>query len=392
MSEIINVTILNSYIHNIFLAEEMLHNVQVCGEVSQYKVSGPHAYFTIKDENSQLSCNCFFVSKTYQPKVGESVLLTGSVDYYVKGGKLNFNVTTIKPIGNGYLAMMFEQLKKKLAEKGYFDASHKKPIPKFCKRVCVITSASGAVIRDIVTTARGRNNYVDIVVKDVKVQGDSCSREVIAALKEVDKMGFDAIVIARGGGSIEDLNGFNSEELVYAIYDAKTPIISAVGHETDFTLCDFVADMRCPTPTAAGQVIAFEQEAMLEYLSSIQSSLFGKLNIMLSTCSSKYLLLEQRMRTSFGDKINKNTVKLDNLKQNIDRLYKENIYQKNMEFSKILALLDKNNPVHYLQKGLWAVSVGEKVLDNIDNVNVGDMLELKSHQGVISTKVVGVEK
>ncbi len=392
MSEIINVTVLNSYIHNIFLAEEMLHNVQVCGEVSQYKVSGQHAYFTIKDENSQLSCNCFFVSKTYQPKVGESVLLTGSVDYYVKGGKLNFNVTTIKPIGNGYLAMLFEQLKKKLTEKGYFDQAHKKPIPRFCKRVCVITSASGAVIRDIVTTARARNNYVDIVVKDVKVQGESCSREVIAAIKEVDKMGFDAIVIARGGGSIEDLNGFNNEELVYTIFDAVTPIISAVGHETDFTLCDFVADMRCPTPTAAGQVIAFEQDAMMEYLSGVQSSLMNKLNIMLSSSSSKYLLLEQRMRTAFGDKISKNAVKVDNIRQNLDRLYKENIYQKNLQLAKILGLLDKNNPVHYLQKGLWAVNMQDKIVDNIDQVNVGDELQLKSHQGVIITKVTGVEK
>lgn len=392
MSEIINVTVLNSYIHNIFLAEEMLHNIQVCGEVSQYKVSGPHAYFTIKDEKSQLNCNCFFVSKTYQPKVGESVLLTGSVDYYVKGGKLNFNVTTIKPLGNGYLALLFEQLKKKLTEQGYFDQSHKKPIPKFCKRVCVITSSTGAVIRDIVSTASARNNYVDIVIKDVKVQGDSCSKEVINAIKEVDDMGFDAIVIARGGGSIEDLNGFNSEELVYAIYYANTPIISAVGHETDFTLCDFVADWRCPTPTAAGQLIAFDQSALEEYLSGVQSTLFGKLNLLFSNSHNKFSLTMQKMNNLYVDKINKKTLEITNIGQNMDRLFKEIIYQKNLELSKSMALLDKNNPVHFLQKGLWSVNKNQTIVDNIDDVEIGDELILKSYTGVITTKVTGVKK
>jgi len=261
----ITVTQLNNVIKRIFIAEEMLHNIVIVGEISGFKTSGDHAYFALKDENCAIQCNCFYYKKTYIPKEGEQILAKGTVDYYNKIGKLNFNISDIQPYGAGALAQMLEKLKLDLLKKGYFDESHKKPIPKFPKRVCVITSKTGAVIRDIIRTVREVNNKIDIVVRDVKVQGIGAEDDIVQAIREVDPMGFDSIIIARGGGSLEDLMPFNSEKIVYAIYDAITPIISSVGHETDTTLCDLAADIRVPTPTAAGELVAYNVDEYSNY-------------------------------------------------------------------------------------------------------------------------------
>ena len=263
----LSVSIVNMYIHNVFVAEEMLHDIDVVGEVSGISVVRGHAYFTLKDKDAQIACNSFNCAKTYVPKNGELVIVRGSVSYYEKNGRLSLNADKIVPYGAGLIAMQLEQLKKKLSEEGIFDESHKKLIPKYCKNVCVLTSTTGAVIRDIITTVRRYNNVIDINVYGVQVQGESSAESVRKALEITDKLGFDVIIIARGGGSAEDLMPFNDEKLVWSIYAAETPIISAVGHETDFTLCDFVADARAATPTAAAELIAFDVSEIKKNLS-----------------------------------------------------------------------------------------------------------------------------
>lgn len=240
--------------------------LEVFGEISGYKFSGPHAYFTLKDKNSQLSCVCFYAQKTYVPKDGESVIVRGSLDYYVKGGRLSLQASSITPVGQGMLFLEFERLKAKLQAEGLFDEAHKKPIPQFAKNVLVVTSKTGAVIRDIVTTVRRKNPVIDIVVKDVRVQGEGAGKEIAKVLERVDNLGYDVIVIARGGGSLEDLAPFYDETLVRAVYKMKTPVVSAVGHETDFSLCDFVADKRAATPTAAGELVAYDYYALADEL------------------------------------------------------------------------------------------------------------------------------
>lgn len=240
--------------------------LEVFGEISGYKFSGAHAYFTLKDKNSQLSCVCFYAQKTYVPKDGESVIVRGSLDYYVKGGRLSLQASSITPVGQGMLFLEFERLKAKLQAEGLFDESHKKPIPQFAKNVLVVTSKTGAVIRDIVTTVRRKNPVIDIVVKDVRVQGEGAGKEIAKVLERVDNLGYDIIVIARGGGSLEDLAPFYDETLVRAVYKMKTPVVSAVGHETDFSLCDFVADKRAATPTAAGELVAYDYYALADEL------------------------------------------------------------------------------------------------------------------------------
>ena len=217
----------------------VFQGLEVFGEVSGFKYSGANAYFTLKDKFSQLSCVCFSARRTYNPKDGESVIVRGSISYWTKGGRLSLQATSIEPVGQGMLALEFERLKQKLADEGLFDESHKKPIPAYPKTVLALTSKTGAVIRDIVTTVRRKNPVIDIVVRDVRVQGEGAAHEIASVLKRVDTLNYDVIIIARGGGSLEDLAPFYDEELVRVIYGMKTPVISAVGHETDFSLCDF---------------------------------------------------------------------------------------------------------------------------------------------------------
>ena len=226
--QLVTVTEFCTVIKRIFQAEEMLKNIAIVGEISGFRASGAHSYFSLKDSGAILPCSCFNYKKTYVPKEGEKVIVIGSPDYYVQGGRFSFIVSQIEPQGIGLLYQKIEELKKKLADEGIFDAAHKKPIPKFPKNVIVVTSKSGAVIRDICRTIRKYNDNIDIVVKDVKVQGEFAAREITSALYAVDKLGYDCCILARGGGSLEDLMPFYDEKVVRAVYDMKTPIISAI--------------------------------------------------------------------------------------------------------------------------------------------------------------------
>ncbi|MGN0789710.1 MAG: exodeoxyribonuclease VII large subunit [Christensenellales bacterium] len=390
MSDVLSVTLLNGYIHQIFVAEDMLHGVSVAGEISQFQVRGVHAYFTLKDENSQLSCTCFNYAQTYVPKVGESVIVKGDVDYYAKGGRLSFNVKTIQPLGNGYLALLFEQLKKKLAAGGYFDDAHKKPIPRYPHRVCVITSAQGAVIKDIITTTRQHNDYLDIVIRDVRVQGENCACDVIAAIKEVDPMGYDVIVIARGGGSIEDLQGFNDERLVYTVYDATTPIISAVGHETDFTLCDFVADVRCATPTAAANLIAFDAQTVLNELSTAKSLLMRKLEGKVEGYKSRQKLLCMSLDNAIRARIDKGYLLCGNYSKRLDEAATARLHQAQLTMHELLAKFKSLDPISIVQKGLWSVSCEGEPVTDISQIKINQRLSIRSVKGKITATVTEV--
>lgn len=380
IQNILNVTVLNGYIHNVFVAEEMLHNIDVCGEISGYKVSGQHSYFTLKDQNSQISCCCFNYRKTYQPlKDGESVIVHGDVDYYAKGGKLNFNVGKITPIGDGLLALQFEQLKAKLSQLGYFDESRKKPIPTYPKRVCVVTSATGAVIKDIITTVRRVNDIVDIAICDVRVQGKDSAKSIINAIQKVDKLGFDIIIIARGGGSFEDLMPFNDEQLVYAIADANTPIISAVGHETDFTLCDFVSDLRVATPTAAAEIIAYDKYDLSEWINNIAGKLKNNLSNMIDKKKMLLDLSYRKIIQRFEQDSSKNRHNLELFRTKLDYNINNHFNIAVTKLNRCITKLDAFNPAKLFNKGYFAIS-------NMQNQSVKKITDLSVNQNV---KIVG---
>ncbi len=389
---IIKVSELNNVIKRIFYAEEMLHNITIVGEVSGFKISGQHAYFALKDEESAISCNDFNYQKTYIPKEGEQILVTGTVDYYTKIGKLNFNITKIQPYGAGALAAMLEKLKKDLMEKGYFDQAHKLPIPKFPNRVCVITSKTGAVIRDIITTIRKVNNIIDIVVKDVKVQGIDADIDIVNAIKQVDDLGFDVLIIARGGGSLEDLMPFNSEKLVYAIYNAKTPIISSVGHETDTTLCDLAADIRVPTPTAAGELVEYNVEEYKEYIKDLGLRLSNQLSATLDHAITKLELQKQRIIGAFNGVYSKNTNKLEVYSAKMLLLANNILENKAHQFGNLSVRLDAINPSKIFSRSYAYIKKDGQNVTNIDELKVKDKIEITTTGGKAKAEIIEVNK
>lgn len=255
----ISVTQLNGYIKNIFDNEELLHNIPVVGEVFGVSFTRNVVYFSLKDENSTLPCVCFYPAYADKIKEGELVTITGSPNFYTKAGKLNFNVIRVETVGIGKLFEEFLKLKEKLEKEGLFDQLHKKPLPKEIKRIGVITSREGAVIQDIKNVAWRRDPSVDIVLYNTKVQGNGADREIAMAIEKMSNYkDIDVIVVARGGGSMEDLSAYNSEIIARATYNCIKPIVSAVGHETDFTIIDYVSDLRAPTPSAAAELLTVD--------------------------------------------------------------------------------------------------------------------------------------
>lgn len=258
MIEAITVSQLNGYIRNIFEAEELLHNIPVVGEVFGVSTARNITYFQLKDESAVISCVCFYPALAPLIQEGKQIVATGSANFYVKGGKLSFNVTKVEEAGQGKLYEEFLRLKQKLELEGLFDQAHKKPLPESIKRIGVITSKDGAVIQDIKNVSWRRNPSVDIVLYPVKVQGKNAEDEIAHAINALSEYpNIDVIVVARGGGSLEDLWAYNTEIVARATYNCVKPIVSAVGHETDFTIIDFVSDLRAPTPSAAAELLTF---------------------------------------------------------------------------------------------------------------------------------------
>lgn len=390
-NNIISVTALNTVINMIFKAEEHLHDIQVAGEVSGFKVFKGHGYFTLKDEKCQISCTCFNCAKTYQPKDGESVIVKGSVDYYAAGGRLNFNVDSIQAVGKGLLAIKLEMLKNRLRQEGYFDEAHKKPIPQYPSNICVITSFNGAVIKDIKRTVRRKNDLINIFIKDVKVQGKDAHIEIVDALEKVDAMGFDVIIIARGGGSFEDLLPFNEELLVKAIYACKTPVISAVGHESDVTLCDEAADYRAATPTAAAECVAYDVIQLKEYVeyckTRVKTLVLNKLKSDETELRNKMSLLISGVKLTYQS----NRHRLDNalgaLKNSMNNIYVTNSHR----LESVITKLEAANPLNMLKKGFWHVSKDGKTLLSVKGLKEGTEIDLRANDGKLKARITEVK-
>ncbi len=388
----VTVTEFCTVIKRIFSAEEMLHNIAIIGEISGYSQRGAHAYFKLKDEGSALDCSCFNYKKTYIPKEGEKVILVGSPDFYVPYGKFSFVVNSIEPQGVGLLFQRIEELKKKLTAEGIFDVAHKIPIPKYCKNIIVVTSKEGAVIRDICRTVRKYNDTIDIVVKDVKVQGEYAARDIVRALVAVDKLGYDCCILARGGGSLEDLMPFYDEQVVHAVYNMNTPIISAIGHETDFSLCDFAADLRCATPTAAAEQIAYDCEEIRKNITdNLNRIKNGTLNLL-----SAYFNKTKYLATSVGGGMDKlyrddmNRLRLADTRMlsAVSALQQKNEYA----VDKAITTLDKFNPTRILKSGYFRVYSDNLPITSVESVKIGDDITVKGADGEIAASVTAVKK
>lgn len=389
--QILNVSVVNMHIQQIFDAEEMLHGICVCGEVSGYKNVKGHAYFTLKDAQGQIACICYNAARTYMPKEGELVLVTARVDYYPKLGKLSLYCDAIEPYGAGLMAARLEKLRLQLEAEGLFADAHKIPIPKFCKRIGVVTSASGAVIHDIVTTIRRVNHNIDIVLYDVRVQGERCAEDVARGLRVMDARGYDAILVARGGGSAEELMPYNDEVVVRQIYACNTPILSAVGHESDVTLCDMVADMRCATPTAAAQAIAYPTDDIREFATDCMRRAESVCKRAIQRASEQNIGYGRMINRLFENYYSNLTSKLNQYITKINCLGEKQCSVRETELRLLSAKLDACNPIRILQRGYWRMQSNGKTQVGIEGLRVGAEVTMIGHSGKAKAKIMEIE-
>ena len=394
--KILTVSQLNFYVKSVLDSDPRLNYVFLCGEISNltdHYRSG-HIYLSLKDNKSVIRAVMFAGNARnlkFKPMEGMKVICRGRVTLYEATGQYQYYIEDMQPDGIGALYQAYEQLKEKLQSKGLFDQRHKKPIPYCPKTIGVITSPTGAAVQDIKNILTRRFPSVNIILCPVLVQGDNAAPQLIDAVNKLNEYDLcDTIIIGRGGGSIEDLWAFNDENLAYAIYNSHIPVISAVGHETDFTICDFVSDLRAPTPSAGAELAVPDRNEILQnldaqrqYLSSLMDKKLIENNNVVSEMTTKLLSL------SPDDKIAKLYNDLDFLSQKYEN-NSNRIFQNTANKIELLATkLESLNPVSTLKRGYSVVTNNDKTVTSVKDVKNGDTLAINVTDGKIISKVIG---
>ncbi len=393
---ILSVTQLNSYVKSIIEQDINLNNVFVVGEISNYvdHYRSGHLYMSIKDNQSVISAVMFAGNASrlkFKPENGMSVIIRGRVSLYERDGKYQLYIDDMQPDGIGALAIAFEQLKNKLSKAGLFDNVHKKSIPKFPTKIGVISSPTGASVQDVLNVLERRYPVADIVFAGVQVQGEGAAASVCSALKAMNKTDVDVIIIARGGGSAEDLWQFNDENLAYEIYNSTIPIISGVGHETDFTICDFVADLRAPTPSAAAELAVPDIKEQKYYISSLKNSLENYFNLYINDLSNDLNKLVKSQVLQKPEKIVENCeLYLDSLNRQIDVNFKEIITNYSSLFTILCSKLDSLSPLKVLSRGYSIVKKDNDIITDVTQIQNGDMVEIQFEKGIAKAEIIEV--
>ena len=416
----ITVSVLNKYLKNKFDTDPNIQRVSLRGEISNYKGhTRGHLYFTLKDETSRISAVMFqsYASKlTFNPVDGMKVLVTGRVSIYEATGAYQIYIESMEEDGLGNLYLKFEELKKKLAAEGLFNPELKKPIPKFPNKIGIITAPTGAAIRDILSTIKRRFPACNTILFPSLVQGELAAPNIVSQIELADTYDLDLLIVGRGGGSIEDLWAFNEEIVARAIYKAKTPIISAVGHEIDFTIADFVADLRAPTPTGAAEMAVPNMEDVSSILKQLNLRLNKHINNTLSiyrekleTLKNNYVLtsplapievkeeklsiLITNLENYIKHKLELLTNKFNNLKNNNILLNPENmLFSHQQRFGLAFNKLELLNPLSILDKGYSVVTKNNVVIKSYKDLKVDDIINIKLKNGNINACVKEVNK
>lgn len=396
MAGVYSVGQINSYIKNMFRQDFVLSRISVKGEISncKYHTSG-HVYFTIKDESGTLSAIMFAsqaAKLTFRLENGMQVIVTGRIDVYERDGRYQLYASGIKQDGLGDLYIRFEQLKREYEQMGYFANEYKRHIPLFSKKIGIVTASTGAAIHDIMNIAYRRNPYVSLILYPALVQGDNAKYSIVKGIETLDKMGLDVIIAGRGGGSIEDLWAFNEPMVVEAVFDAQTPIISAVGHETDFTITDFVADLRAPTPSAAAELavadISLIEQKVMAYNEALNSSLMGiidgKRNY-LDKCELKLRFL------SPSNQLDENRQRLMGIEDSLNNIMMNKYKDARHRLQIYASRLQEASPLTRLSAGYAYVQNenGEKV-SSVRKLKRGDKLKVQFKDGYADTSVDSV--
>lgn len=394
--QVYSVSAINQYIKNMFSREYALSVVFVKGEISNCKYhSSGHIYFTLKDRSSAIACVMFAGDRRgldFRLSDGQEVVIGGTISVYERDGKYQLYAKKITLAGDGVLYEKYEQLKRKLEQKGYFDESHKKPLPRFVKRVGIVTAETGAAIQDMINISSRRNPYVQLILYPAKVQGEGASETIVQGIQYLDKLGVDVIIVGRGGGSIEDLWAFNEENTAQAIYECRTPIVSAVGHETDTTIADYVADLRAPTPSAAAELVVYEVRSVLEELYLYKERMLR--NIFDRSDAAKQALLYREKQLKIYNPENQVIQKRqyvadleDKLIKQMEKILGDSKYQLNV----LAGRLDGMSPLKRLESGFAYVSGPDgKMIDSVNRVAPGDRVDITLADGTVKTEVMEV--
>ena len=388
----------NRYIKNMFAQDFFLQRIYVKGEVSncKYHTSG-HIYFSLKDETGTLSCVMFAGSRrglAFRMKDGDKVIAGGSVDVYERDGKYQFYAREITLEGAGVLYERFLALKQELEEMGMFASEYKQPIPRFIRRMGVVTAPTGAAIQDIRNIAGRRNPYLQIILYPALVQGEGAAQSIVRGIRMLDEADVDVIIVGRGGGSIEDLWAFNEEIVARAIFECRTPVISAVGHETDFTIADFVADLRAPTPSAAAELAVDDYRGIMEALLSarerLQRAMWAKLDL------SREILRQFEIRLQYLSPQSQLRDKRNYLAQMEDVLYNTFMQKLEIQHHRLSVYLERFeglSPLKKLNQGYAYLSdAGGNNVNSISQVECGDRIEIAVTDGLITAEVTAKQK
>lgn len=399
MEQILSVSQINAYIQGLMDNDPRLCNVAIRGEISNYKLypSGHH-YFTLKDENGALKCVMFKGSAfrlRFRPENGMKVIAMGKISVFPRDGAYQLYCSAMALDGIGDLHAAFEQLKKKLAAQGLFDPSHKKPLPKYPQRIAIVTSSAGAAIHDMLRILKKRYPLAKVCLLPVRVQGEEAPPEIAAAIAYANRFDLaDLLIVGRGGGSIEDLWAFNDERVAYAIYESRIPVISAVGHEPDVTISDYVADLRAATPSNAAELAVPDQEALRQYLDSMLTAMTQTVSSRVETARKHLRLLSQSpvLQSPAGYlQTRRDCVAV--LSGRLNAAQERIISKKKENYATLAAKLDAMSPLKVLSRGYAMAQNAEgAVIRSVSGVNTGDSITVTLRDGSIKAAVTQIKE
>lgn len=398
MQKVYSVGQINTYIRNMFTQDFVLNRVSVRGEISnlKYHTSG-HIYFTLKDASAAIACVMFAGARgglAFRMSNGQQVVVDGAVNVYERDGKYQLYATKIRQDGAGELYEKFLELKEELEEMGMFAPEYKQPIPKFVRRLGVVTAPTGAAIRDIINIATRRNPGIRIILYPAKVQGEGAAESVAAGLAALDALGVDVIIVGRGGGSIEDLWAFNEETVARAIFSCHTPVISAVGHETDTTIADFVADLRAPTPSAAAELAVADVTAWLQALDEDALQLQRIMQRMIKDARSRLRECELRMRYAKPQqRLMQQKQRLDEYEERLRRVMQSLLEQTRHQLALIEESLRRLSPYEKLESGYGCILTEDgRRIRSVSQVAPGEVVQIYLADGRMTARIQEVKE
>ena len=400
MKSIYSVGQINIYIRNMFAQDYLLHQVAVRGEVSNCKYhSSGHIYFTLKDTSGTLSCVMFAGRRrglSFTMREGDQVIVTGAVDVYERDGRYQLYADRIIRDGVGLLNERYEALKRSLEERGMFDEQYKQPIPRFIRTLGVVTAPTGAAVRDIINIASRRNPYVEIILYPAQVQGDGAAESIVRGIRALEQIGVDTMIIGRGGGSIEDLWAFNEEIVAQAVFDCTVPIISAVGHETDTVISDYVADRRAPTPSAAAELAVYEMRQLDEQLAAGLASLRQSMASRIAQERMRTASMERALQSlSPSSRVRERRMRAMQLQELYELRMREKLSLLRHRLERTAGLLEAQSPVARMAAGYGYLTDGDgKQIRSVLQVQAGDRIGIRIRDGKIRAQVTdtGVDR